>query len=147
MDSSPPGSSVHGDSPGKNTGVGCHDLLLGIFPTQGSNPGFPHCRPILYHLSFQGRPPALSAVKNPAITMGPLCKLFLCIHDSFVSKAPASVNSSNLRSCKGVFIFLKEKRNPCANSSMQFKLLVFKDQPYFFLKIKAKIAFSLLTNK
>ena len=32
-----PGSSVHGDSPGKNTGVGCHFLLLGIFPTQGLN--------------------------------------------------------------------------------------------------------------
>ena len=36
MDCSPPGSSVHGDSPGKNTGVGCHALLQGIFPTQGS---------------------------------------------------------------------------------------------------------------
>ena len=35
MDSSPPGSSVHGDSLGKNTGVGCHVLLQGIFPTQG----------------------------------------------------------------------------------------------------------------
>ena len=37
MDCSPLGSSVHGDSPGKNTGVGCHALLQGIFPTQGSN--------------------------------------------------------------------------------------------------------------
>ena len=37
MDCSPPGSSVHGDSPGKNTGVGCHALLQGIFPTQGLN--------------------------------------------------------------------------------------------------------------
>ena len=37
MDYSPPGSTVHGDSPGKNTGVGCHGLLQGIFPTQGSN--------------------------------------------------------------------------------------------------------------
>ena len=34
-----PGSSVHGDSPGKNTEVGCHALLQGVFPTQGSNPG------------------------------------------------------------------------------------------------------------
>ena len=33
---SPPGSSVHGDSPGKNTGVGCHALLQGIFLTQVS---------------------------------------------------------------------------------------------------------------
>ena len=39
MDCSLPGSSVHGDSPSKNTGVGCHALLQGIFPTQGSNPG------------------------------------------------------------------------------------------------------------
>ena len=38
----PPGSSVHGDSPGKNTGVGCHALLQGIFLTQGSKPGLPH---------------------------------------------------------------------------------------------------------
>ena len=37
VDCGPPGSSVHGDSPGKNTGVGCHALLQGIFPTQGSN--------------------------------------------------------------------------------------------------------------
>ena len=36
MDCSPPGSSVHGDSPGKNTGVGHHFLLQGIFPAQGS---------------------------------------------------------------------------------------------------------------
>ena len=47
MDCSPPGSSVLGDSPGKNTGVGCHALLQGIFPTQGSNPGLPHFRWIL----------------------------------------------------------------------------------------------------
>ena len=53
---SPPGSSVHGDSPAKNTGVGCHALLQGIFPTQGSNPGLPHCRQIPYHLSPQGYP-------------------------------------------------------------------------------------------
>ena len=38
MDCSLPGSSVHVDSPGKNTGVSCHFLLQGIFPTKGSNP-------------------------------------------------------------------------------------------------------------
>ena len=54
-DCSPPGSSVRGDSPGKNTGVSCHTLLQGIFPTRGSNPGLPHCRWILYCLSHQGR--------------------------------------------------------------------------------------------
>ena len=38
MDYSLPGSTVHGDSPGKNNGVGCHALLQGIFWTQGLNP-------------------------------------------------------------------------------------------------------------
>ena len=49
-------SSVHGDSPGKNTRVGCHALLQGVFPTQGSNEGLPHCKWILYCLSHQGSP-------------------------------------------------------------------------------------------
>ena len=42
--------------PGQNTGVGSHSLFQGIFPTQGSNPGFPHCRQILYQLSHQESP-------------------------------------------------------------------------------------------
>ena len=54
MDCSLPGSSVLGDSPGKNAGVRCNALLQGIFPTQESNPGFPHCRWIIYSLSHQG---------------------------------------------------------------------------------------------
>ena len=65
MDCSPPGSSVHGDSPGKNPGVSCHVLLQGIFPTQGSNPDLPHCRWILYHLSHQGSPRILEWVAYP----------------------------------------------------------------------------------
>ena len=56
MDCSPPGSSVHGDSPGQNTGVGYHALLQGIFPTQGWNPGLLHCRLILYGLRHWGSP-------------------------------------------------------------------------------------------
>ena len=40
----------------KNTGVGSHSLLQGIFLTQGSNPGLPHCRQILFCLSHQGSP-------------------------------------------------------------------------------------------
>jgi hypothetical protein len=62
MDCSLPGSSVHEDSPGKNTGVGCHALLQGIFPIQGLNLGLPHCRWILYSLSHQGSP--LSNIHN-----------------------------------------------------------------------------------
>ena len=44
------------NSPGKNTRVACHSLLQGIFPTQGSNLGFWHCRQILFGLSYQGSP-------------------------------------------------------------------------------------------
>ena len=54
MDYSPSGSSFHGDCPGRNTRVRCHALLQGIFPTQGSNSGMPHCRLILYYLIHQG---------------------------------------------------------------------------------------------
>ena len=43
------------DSPGKNTGMGCHFLLQGIFPSQGSNPGLLQCKQTLYQLSYKGR--------------------------------------------------------------------------------------------
>ena len=42
--------------PGQNTGVDSHSLFQDIFPTQGSNPGLPHCRQILYQLSHKGSP-------------------------------------------------------------------------------------------
>ena len=41
--------------PGQNTGVGSFSLLQGIFPTQGSNPGLPHCRQVL-GAEPQGKP-------------------------------------------------------------------------------------------
>ena len=64
-----PGTAAHQEPlstgfPGKNTGVGSHPLLQGIFPTQGSSLGLPHCRQILYHLSHQGRPMKASLRSN-----------------------------------------------------------------------------------
>ena len=56
------------DFPGKNTGVSCHFLLQETFPTQGLNPGLPHCRQTLYRLSHQGSPRAsllMSLLKRP----------------------------------------------------------------------------------
>ena len=50
------------NSPGQNTGVGSLSLLQGIFPTQGLNPGLPHCRQILYQLSHKGSPRILQWV-------------------------------------------------------------------------------------
>jgi len=58
MDCSAPGSSVHGILQARR--VGCHSLLQGIFPTQGSNPGLLHCRWILYCLSDQERLPGIN---------------------------------------------------------------------------------------
>ena len=46
---------------GKSAGVGCHFFLQGIFPTQGLNPGLPHCRQTRSHLSHQGSPPVVVA--------------------------------------------------------------------------------------
>ena len=64
-DCSLPDSSVHGHSPGKNIGMGCHTLLQGIFPTQRSNPGLPHCRQILYCMGHQRSPRILEWVVDP----------------------------------------------------------------------------------
>ena len=59
MECSPPGSCVHGDSPWKNTGVSSHDLLQGIFLTQGSNLCLLcllHCRWIIHHWAMREAP-------------------------------------------------------------------------------------------
>ena len=53
------------NSPGQNTGVGSLSFLQGIFPTQGLNPGLPHCRQIPYQLSHKGSPRILEWVAYP----------------------------------------------------------------------------------
>ena len=53
------------NSPSQNTGLGNLSLHQGIFPTQGSNPGLPHCRKILYQLSHKGHPRILEWVTYP----------------------------------------------------------------------------------
>ena len=59
------------DFPGKSTGVGCYFLLLlFLFLTQGLNPGLPHCRQTLYHLSPQGSPKRTEA-EAPIIWLCP----------------------------------------------------------------------------
>ena len=50
---------------GQNTGVGSLPLLQGIFPTQGSNPGLPHCRHFIYQLSHKGSLRILERVAYP----------------------------------------------------------------------------------
>ena len=100
MDCSPPGSSVHGDSPGKYTAVGCHALLQGIFPTPGSNPGLLHCRWILNRLSHEGSPSfpfssvqSLSRVRLFATPRITAFQASLSITNSRSSLRPASIES------------------------------------------------------
>ena len=52
-------------SSSQSTGVGSHSLLLGIFSTQGLNPGLSHCRQILYQLGHKGSPRILEWVAYP----------------------------------------------------------------------------------
>ena len=62
--------------PAKNTGVGCHALLQDVFPAQGTNPGLPHCRWILYHLNHPGSPllpPAAAAAAKSLQSCPTLC--------------------------------------------------------------------------
>ena len=67
------------NSPGQNTGVGTCSLLLGIFPTQGSNPGLLHCRWILYQLNHKGSPPFSKVAVNlywaPSVNLIIFCPL------------------------------------------------------------------------
>ena len=65
IDCSLPGSSVHGDSPGKNTGVSCHALFQGIFPTQVSNPDSANAESALQADSLPSKSPG--KLKNTGV--------------------------------------------------------------------------------
>ena len=78
------------DSPGKNTRRSIHSLLQGIFPTQGLNLGFLHCRWILYCLSYQESSSMLSQIN--IITYFPWYKHILCIvHSAYVSSLHVNI--------------------------------------------------------
>ena len=100
MDCGTPGSSVPGDSPGKNTGVGCHALLQGIFSTQGLNPGLQHCRLILCPLSHQGSPTYCLVRNKNSVNDHNKHRRNLC-------KRPAGCNSTKL---SGFYRGLKLKK-------------------------------------
>ena len=74
------------NSPGQNTGVGILSLLQGIFPTQGSNPGLPHCRQVPYQLSHKGSPRILEWVAylfSSRSFWPKICTRASCITDRF----------------------------------------------------------------
>jgi len=62
MDHSLPGSSVHGDSPSKNTGVGCHALLQGNLPNPGIEPRSPTMQADSLPSELLGKPFSLGSV-------------------------------------------------------------------------------------
>ena len=81
------------DSPGKNTGVGCHFPLQGIFPTQGSNPGLLHCRLILYSRSLcasgpRSRPPPPGSLQDCSNHLFIPPPLFSLLQDFTVFQVP-----------------------------------------------------------
>ena len=70
MDRNLPGSSVHGIFQARVLQEYCNGFLLqGIFLTQGLNPGLPHCRQTLYHLSHQGSPSVIRVVSFPYLRL------------------------------------------------------------------------------
>ena len=112
------------DSPGKNTGVGCHALLQGIFPTQGPNPDLPHCGQILDCLSHQGsllKPVAV--YKDPALIPRLLwhSTACLCKNSSLViaNLAFCSVNQTSIVSLAKSNRFIKSEDSSSQNSKLQ----------------------------
>ena len=67
------------NSPGQNTGVGSLSLLQGIFPSQGSNSGLPHCRWIRYRLSHQGSPSLVLVLVKSIHQLGIIAILIIAI--------------------------------------------------------------------
>ena len=72
------------NSSGKNTRVGIHSLLQGIFQTQGSNPGLLHCRRIPYRLSHQGSPQIAEVHIKEIILMIPDSCIFLYLEKYYI---------------------------------------------------------------
>ena len=99
------------NSPDQDTGVGSLSLLQGIFPTQGSSPGLPHCRWILYQLSHKESPRILEWVAYPF---------------SSGSSQPRNLTNQGLLHCRQIlyqmsYLFLKIKSHPIW---MAFSLLI-----------------------
>ena len=97
-----------------STGVGCHFLLQGVFPTQGSNPGLLHCRQMLYHLSFQGSP------------QGPL-RMVLNLFCSCSINGKTKPRWQHIYSWYGLLNNLSPLLRPTAQKKIPFDILLLTD--------------------
>ena len=118
MGCSLPGSSVHGDFPGKNIGVGCHSLLQGIFPTQRVNLGLLQCRQNLYYLSHQGIAPSLFQYRGPVDRCACSVMADSATPWAIARQAPLSMGFSRQEPWSGLPFpspgsFLTQAWNPC----------------------------------
>ena len=109
-----PGTSVHGNSPGKNIGVGFYALLQGIFPTQRLNPGLPYCR----HFLLPSKPPG-----NPMNTGVGSLSLLQGIF-------PTQKSNQGLLHCRQILYQLSYQRSPA--ESYGSSIPRFLESPYCF---------------
>ena len=118
---------------GKSTGVGCHFLLQGIFPTQGSNLGLLHCRQTLYRLSHQRTHSQFSIV--PIFFISSLCLIALAtlpgktihlvlhmFHESFLSCLPDILPCSSHLQCFLTYTYNLESTELWSSHSNTFFL-------------------------
>ena len=109
------------DYTGQNTGVGSHSLLQGIFPTQGLNPGLPHCMQILYPLSHQEsslQPPDLYAARVLCPWTSPGKNTGLGSHSLLHGIFPTQGSNSGLPHCRQVLNPLRDQFSLVAQSCL-----------------------------
>ena len=114
------------DSPGKNTGVGCHSLLQGIFPTQELNWGLLHCRWILYPLSHGGSPRAfLTSQRVPCPTFLSIPTTSACHLSSLLLEQQFRTSRTSLMHMICIKILKKKKKtNKISNKCLSLALFL-----------------------
>ena len=121
--------------PGKSTGVGCHFLLQGIFPTQGLNPGLLNCRQTLYRLSHQGSPGCLVGSLNLWIPVCQCWEVFLFLLFSDFPSFPSPVSLYHCDSSPPCFLLFLLEFLLFIYQSSWISLLIFSlfNFPSYFL--------------
>ena len=113
------------DFPGKNTGVGCHFLLEGIFPIQGSNPGLLHCRQIIFHLSHQRSPTFSQGSPSPSHSLHLQHYLLLPLYTYLIVPVNCTTHWALGQPCFPTFTYLFDSNlTTNINLSLPIKILL-----------------------